>query len=204
MSEGLNLRGQQHQSKKDDTRKILQDILESEEPSADKERLELLENILNKSNVQFASIADKVGIDFRKFAHLILTHDLTPLLKEGASYDSMKEGTSTVVVSSDLLADISSCERLVEEEEEEAVNVLSGIFVYGLLVGVVLALVVAIITQFVNLHISTRDLLLILAGFLGVIALPLLLIVFEPSLKSMQKKHNEFFLRVVGFFSGKM
>ena len=200
MSDELNLRIDTQKPRNEEMKQVLQDFVDQVEPSMDKDRLELLENILSRSNVQFASVADKVNIDFRKFAHLLLTHDLTPLLSQ---VDTTSESTK-IVVSSDLLADISNCERLIEEPDEEEVNVLSGIFVYGLLMGVVIALMVAIITQFVNMHISTRDLLLILAGFLGVLSLPLLLIVFEPSLKSMQKKHNEFFQRMVGFFSGKI
>ena len=207
MAEELNLRKDlsQYKSRSQNTRDVLQDLLDSGEPGLEKERLELLENILNKSNVQFASIADKVSVDFNKFVHMLLTHDLAPLLDTlEKQKGNAKDPATFVVVSSDLLADISNCQKVEEEDEEEEVNILSGIFVYGIFSGIILSLVVAIVTKFINFHIGIRDLLLVLGGFIAVLLIPVALMIFEPSLKNMQKRHNEFFQRMAAFFSGKI
>lgn len=204
MADELNLRNDNvsHRAKQQHAKEALQELLEAEDP-AEMQR-ELLHGILRESDVKFASIASRVSVDFNKFVAMVLTHDLTPLLEQQKILKPEEKTASYVVVSSDLLADISNCEKIEVEEDEESVNVLSGIFVYGLIVGIIISLVVAIVTQFVNLQIGLRDLLLVLGGFVAVILIPVALIVFEPSLKSMQKKHNEFFERIVAFFSGKI
>ncbi|MFN7160393.1 MAG: hypothetical protein ACK4NC_02155 [Candidatus Gracilibacteria bacterium] len=199
MADELNLRNDaqpQHRTKQQ-TKEILQDLI-------DKDPREVFQGLLKESDVKIASIASRVSVDFTKFVSMVQTHELDHLIGQIKSLKPDERTNSYVVVSSDLLADIMNCERKEEEDEEESVNVLSGIFVYGLIVGIIISLVVAIITQFVNLQIGLRDLLLILGGFTTVILIPLALIVFEPSLKSMQKKHNEFFERIVAFFSGKI
>lgn len=176
-----------------------------QDDSIESERLELLENILTRSNVQFASIADKVSVDFAKFTQLIMTHDLSPLMEAQKKLRDARgaEASSMVVISSDLLTDISNCEK-IEEDEVEDMNVLSGIFIYGLFVGIILSLVTALVMQFVNFAISARDLSFILVGCIVLVLIPVAIIVFEPYLKGMQKKHNEFFERVVHLFSGKL
>lgn len=194
-------RGDKRQDAKEAFRSLLGD------DNVEKERLELLENILERSNVQFASIADKVSVDFSKFVTLLLTHDLAPLLeaqKKVHAISGKKDPATYVVISSDLLTDISNCQKIEEDEEEENVNVLSGIFIYGALTGLILSLIVAIIFQFVNMTIHARDLIFILLGCVILVVIPMIIIVFEPYLKNIQKKHNDFFRRVVGFFSGKM
>lgn len=203
MADELNLRNEptSHRSKQQNATEAVHNIFVNENP-AETQR-EILQGILKESDVKFSSLASRVSVDFVKFVKMVHTHELSPLLEKQNSIAKEKEGNAYVVISSDLLADIMNCEKKEEEEEEETVNVLSGIFVYGLIVGIIVALVVAIVTQFVNLQIGLRDLLLILGGFMTVILIPLALIVFEPSLKDMQKKHNEFFQRVVAFFSGK-
>lgn len=187
-------------------KKALRDAFKSlvEDDNIEKERLELLENILQRSNVQFASIADKVAIDFAKFTQMIMTHDLTPLMEaQKKFYDAKPENSSMVVISSDLLADISNCERIIEEDEQDT-NVLSGIFIYGLFIGIILSLVTALVMQFINFSVSARDLTFILIGCVVLVLVPVALIVFEPYLKGMQKSHNEFFERIVHLFSGKL
>ncbi len=194
-----------HNEKAHEAKEAFRSLLADE--SVEKERLELLENILERSNVQFASIADKVSVDFGKFVTLLLTHDLAPLLeahKKAEDLTSAKDPSLYVVISSDLLTDISNCQRIPEEEaKEESVNVLSGIFIYGALSGLILSLLVAIIFQFVNVAINARDLIFVLLGCVLLVIIPMILIVFEPYLKNIQKKHNDFFRRMMGFFIGK-
>lgn len=209
MAEELNLKDS---AKKPSTapsadRKAVREVFRSlvGEENVEKERLELLENILTRSNVQFASIADKVSVDFSKFAQLLMTHDLTPLLEAQKRLRETRGGDSSslVVISSDLLTDISNCER-VDEEELEDTNVLSGIFIYGLFIGIILSLITALFLQFAKFAIGARDLTFILLGCIVLVLVPVAIIVFEPYLKGMQKKHNEFFERVVHLFSGKL
>lgn len=188
-------------------KKAVRDVFKSlvQEDTLESERLELLENILTRSNVQFASIADRVSVDFSKFAQLIMTHDLTPLMEAQKKLRDTRsnDSSSMVVISSDLLTDISNCEK-IEEDDVEDMNVLSGIFIYGLFIGIILSLVAALVMQFVNFAIGARDLTFILVGCIVLVLVPVAIIVFEPYLKGMQKKHNEFFERVVHLFSGKL
>lgn len=209
MADDINLKdGKGHGDNKPFAhRKAVRDVFKSlvEDDNVEKERLELLENILERSNVQFASIADKVSVDFSKFAQLIMTHDLTPLMDVQTKLKDTRgaDSSSMVVISSDLLTDISNCEK-IDEDDVEDMNVLSGIFIYGLFIGIILSLVVALVMQFVNFAINSRDLAFILIGCIILVLVPVAVIVFEPYLKGMQKKHNEFFERVVHLFSGKL
>lgn len=209
MADDINLKdGKGHGDNKPFAhRKAVRDVFKSlvEDDNVEKERLELLENILERSNVQFASIADKVSVDFSKFAQLIMTHDLTPLMDVQSKLKDTRgaDASSMVVISSDLLTDISNCEK-IDEDDVEDMNVLSGIFIYGLFIGIILSLVVALVMQFVNFAINSRDLAFILIGCIILVLVPVAVIVFEPYLKGMQKKHNEFFERVVHLFSGKL
>lgn len=200
MSKEINLSlGGDYTNNRKDVKDAMRAIFQDK--NIEEERLELLQNILDRSNVQFASISDKVSVNFDKFVRLVLTHDLEPLLEQ------LKKGSvgaeSYVVVSSDLLTDISNCEK-VDEDEVQDVNVLSGIFIYGTVSGLILSLLVAIVFRFINFSIQSRDLVFVLLGCLAFIIIPIVIIVFEPYLKGIQKKHNEFFQRVVGFFTGKM
>lgn len=208
MAEQINLKDDHSvfEPKAQTNKKAVREVFKSliEDDNIEKERLELLENILQRSNVQFASIADKVAIDFSKFTQMIMTHDLTPLMEaQKKFYDAKPENSSMVVISSDLLADISNCERVIDEDEEDT-NVLSGIFIYGLFIGIILSLVTALIMQFVNFSIGARDLTFILVGCIVLVLVPVAIIVFEPYLKGMQRSHNEFFERIVHLFSGKL
>lgn len=186
---------------KADLRAAFKDML-SETP--EKERSELLENILQRSNVQFASIADKVTVEFSKFVKLLLTHNLEMLLKEEQQLreKGMLDAKSYVVVSADLLTDISNCEKN-EEDPTDSMNVLSGIYVFGILSGLILSIVTALIIQYVNFAVSTRDLLFILLGSLVLILFPLIFFGIEPYLKGVQRKHNELFHRFISFFQNK-
>lgn len=208
MADHLNLSEDKNPDHKSlPNRKVVRDVFKSlvEDDNIESERLELLENILTRSNVQFASIADKVSVDFSKFAQLIMTHDLTPLMEvqQKLRDTHTNNASSMVVISSDLLTDISNCEK-IDEDDIEDTNVLSGIFIYGLFIGIILSLVAALVMQFVNFAIGARDLTFILIGCVVLVLVPVAIIVFEPYLKGIQKKHNEFFERMVHLFSGKL
>ncbi len=201
MSQKINLQfeGEDRQSKKKDVKDAFRSLLQDK--TVDEDRLELLQNILDRSNVQFASISDKVSVGFNNFVRLVLTHDLEPLLEKLKT--SSTEVESYVVVSSDLLTHISNCDK-VDDEDLQDVNVLSGIFIYGVVSGLMVSLIAAIVFRYINIDIQSRDLIFVLLGCLVFIAIPVIVIVFEPYLKGIQKKHNDFFQRIVGFFTGKM
>lgn len=175
------------------------DMLEG--TTVEKERAEMLESILTKSNVQFASVADKVTVEFSKFVKLVLTHNLEELLREEQvlrEQGSLK-ARSYIVVSSDLLTDISNCDKN-EDDPEDSVNVLSGIYLFGILSGLILSIIAALVIQYVNFPLSTRDLLFLLAGSLVLLLLPAVFFLLEPYLRGLQRKHNELFQRMVSFF----
>jgi len=165
--------------------------------------VEMLQDLLEQSNVKFASVADKVTVEFPKFVKMVLTHDLEPLLMEEQRL--REEGKQTpksfMVVSSDLLTDISNCE-MNEEDPLDSMNVLSGIFVFGMLMGLIVAVAVALVLQFVNFSVETRDLIFILVGSIALILIPAFFFLAEPYLRGIQRRHNEFFHRVLQFFNG--
>ncbi len=182
----------------------------------EKERMELLESIMQQGGVQFSSVASKVTVEFSKFVKMVLTHDLEPLLKvemqkkgdeaameeTGGRMQGAGDGPSLVVVSSDLLTDISNCEKL-EEDPLDSMNVLSGIYVFGMLSGLILTVIIALVLQYVNFSVSTRDLIFILVGSVVLILIPLMFMAAEPMLRGVQRKHNEFFAKLTGFLGGR-
>jgi len=207
MSEELNLtklaRGDMYPR---ETKKELMKTLLGEEGTFDKERLEVLEDLLKKSNVQFASVSDKIAIDFLKFLSMLGNHELGAFTGELRKRKEAKDPATlkniNVVISSDLLAEISSCPKK-EEDDTNTFQALTGFFAFGGLTGVLLTLIGVMFIVWSGITIEMKDLVYILAVFAAILFIPLGLIALQPSLQRIQEKNLELVKRMVNFFNGK-
>ena len=147
--------------------------------------------VVIKASDNKAVIAGKTSVSFKTFVMLVLQRKVTTLFKEW--------GNDAVIVSSELLTGLASAPQDSQENKSQLVlttmgtGVLLGIFILATLQ---LALLVALDVSF-----STRELLVVAGGLLGIAILAMILIKMKRRNKS--EKLLETMEKLTGLLSKK-
>lgn len=139
-------------------------------------------------------VSENIRLNFLRFVKMLKTHDLTDILEDG------EEDGKTIVIPADLLADISNSEMVIEKRAATT-NIYSGIFMYGLAVGVLVAILVAIGFNMFTITVAMRDLVIVGGVILAGLLLPFIIIATEPTINEIQEKHRDYLERVTSFLS---
>lgn len=149
------------------------------------------------AGIEFSALTNKVKLDFARFNRLLNGRDIEKLIRQ----KELKGISEDVILTSKLLADITETAPL---PSMKAKNLLSGVFLIGLLLGCVLSMFGILILKKGEVEITNTLLTYMGIGFLSalflVIGVPLLLTALEPYLRKIQEKHHDFVDRLMGLF----
>lgn len=156
----------------------------------------VLKNIYEKSNLGWLAITDNTKIKFSWLLKLLKKLDLEKLLKN----QGKKPVEEEITLPSNLLLEVSD----VEPTKQRSMNLLSGVFLVGILLGCVISVFGIMLLLNSKVEITNTLLLYIGIGFLLalilVVGIPILLAALEPALKKIQEKHHDFVERVFHLF----
>jgi len=161
---------------------------EEDERLRKEENLMTIKEIFNRSKMKISTVGNEVRMSFKKFVELVQNKDVSSI--------SGKKEKDEVVVSADLLADITNAQPAAQKETLSA-NAVSGIFVYGAFVGVIVSLLISIIVALTGTEVSAGALTIILIVFVVFALAPIAMVVGDPYVRKFQEKNKLFLEKVM-------
>ncbi len=160
----------------------------------------VLQKIYESSQLNFNAITKNVSLKFSHLVKMIRNHDLEKMLKKDPR-DPASDKEAEVVIPSNLLVELTESPP---NKEKKSVNLLSGVFMIGVLIGCIAAIGIAMIMINSKIEITQQVLVYAGLGFLAalllLVGIPMLLAAIEPQLKKIQEIHHDFVDRFMGMF----